>query len=467
MLQTRSLMVVVWCRNAWRDRFAPRLYGVLARHGLALGALTLVIAFAQLTLIATHPQVPGGPDSGQYLLGAAAITAHGRFVDPLRTPGYPLFLALIFRFTGGQEFGSQNIAAAIGAQIALMIVTCYEIYVLAYRITPRPLFACLAAALVSLNVYILDWEYSIRNEALTMWILVTLALVARTLLKRARFGALVWFTALSLFLVLVRPFYIFLPALLVGALLLRALWQARLRRSLYQYGAALVVVYGLIVGYMALNQVYNGFFGLSYVSGVNLFGKVLEFHLEDLAVSADLAPIQRDLLAYTASGGADPWTFGQQYGYERNYYVPLGTYANYVVLHHPAQFAPPALKDSAVFALTNPALYAQGSPTRLFEGLRLLSRLLLLAYALTPAAVIWLSLRLWRDRNNRAIFTLCLLTLLILGALLMEGASAYDEFYRLRSPVDWAIFVVLALVGADMWESARRRRSARLPKPAL
>ena len=46
---------------------------------------------------ANHPRVELSPDSHEFIARAAAILAGGPLVDPIRLPGYPLVIALVWR----------------------------------------------------------------------------------------------------------------------------------------------------------------------------------------------------------------------------------------------------------------------------------------------------------------------------------------------------------------------------------
>lgn len=435
---------MAWLRRLIQWRWAPLL------------TVMLLALCTQLALVSIHPVVPTAPDSREYLAMAARITHSGQITDPRRTPGYPAFLALIFLLSGGVRLG-----AVVFVQCALFFVAAAEVYLLASRLTRRPWIACLAAAPVALNVYMLDWAYSIRDEAFSYWLVVTLLLVTERLARRLRLGALAAFVALGALLILTRPLYIFLPALILIALAARGIGLGKARQHILALGLSLALVYGCVVGYMALNQAADNYFGVSYVGAVNLFGKVLEYHLQGQPVTPALQPMQRRANAFVAHGGWDPWYFARDYHYTGDNYAPLGTYATYTIAHHPVSYAVRTLADMRTVLLIKPGDDARGSSTLAFTLSRVVARVELWLYLALPLVALWVLLLLRKGWRDSALFMVALLTLVVIAAIGMTAAAGYDEFYRLRSPIDWAYLVVFMLVALDVGGAARQWLSRR------
>src|SRR5260370_37824344 len=138
---------------------------------IAFGAA--VAAVASLTTImyyANRPDVPDDPDSAIYVLVAQQV-AHGHFVDPVRTPGYPLFILLITRFAG---WG--NLEAISIAQSVLFVLASIGTYILAALVVRRAWAALLAALPVAANVMLLSYVQPVMTETQGLFLLVCLAL---------------------------------------------------------------------------------------------------------------------------------------------------------------------------------------------------------------------------------------------------------------------------------------------------
>jgi hypothetical protein len=213
---------------------------------------------------------------------------------------------------------------------------------------------------------------------------------------------------------------------------------------------ALVVVYGMVAGYVGLNRIENGYTGISYIGDIDLLGKLMEYHLDNQPVSPALQPLQNELVVFPLSGRAPPWYFAERYGYTANNYAAVSTYTHTVILQQPLAYTIYSVRDSVSYVwVASPRLYAQGNPTRLFSLARLASQLLLLSYLALPLLLVWLGWLLWRRWRDPAVFTTGLLALTAVATILMVSATGYTEFYRLRAPSDWAYLVALGLVALD------------------
>ena len=441
-----------------------RARAFLATHGVPLLIVALAALVPQTILHLLHPGIPHSPDSTEYLATADKILNSGQIADPKRTPGYPTFLAVVFSL-----FPPQNLWAVITVQLGLCFAAALAVYLLAYRLTARRWVAAVAAALVGLNIYMLDWAYSIRDESFSYALTVALFLIVERLARRVTPLVVAGFVALSTLLVMTRPFYLFLPALIGVALLARAFGLRQTRRELVALGLALVMIYGLVGGYVVLNGMSNGYYGVSYVSDANLFGKALEYRMFNKPVPAQFQPIQADARQFVAAGGHLPWTFAKKYGFSENYYHPLGAYARFVILHDPVTYAIGTVKDTARVGLATPGEDASGKGwpalNLVFKLTRALGRLELYTYLALPLALIWLGWRVsrggWRDP---ALLVVALLVLAAAGSIVMTAVGSYAEFYRLRAPIDWAWLAAATLLAV---EAARALRRMRRPASAV
>ncbi len=284
-----------------RSRAAPRI-----RPGAALLA---VLALALLARAATYARVPPrlNPDAFSYLNVARQLrgVAMPRAWDELanlprhneaaRTPGYPLFLELVFRLDGYRptpewflesmarqrrfeafhfEFfeRAENLRAVQLAQHALGLAATVLAYAIALRWTGSAAWAAAAAALaVGIRpswVYV--YEPSVQTEVLAgtlvLWVVCLLTWAEGRPPARAT-----WALALGVSCAaatLVRPALVAAaPILLLGVRLIgRCRWAA--------VAAAASIWLAVVGGWVVRNGVRDGYWGLTSVGPHNLASHV-------------------------------------------------------------------------------------------------------------------------------------------------------------------------------------------------
>jgi hypothetical protein len=171
--------------------------------------LLLVLAFAlisRLFIILLYQPVLFS-DSPSYRRLAEAVLRGFVKYDGTRTPGYPVFLALV-----GSD---RNVWIA---QLLLGIATTLLLFYIGWKLTDKPWFGGMIGLVHTLNLGQLFYESNLLTESLTTFLLVlTMAGMLIWLLyplKRSLW--LVFFIGLiSAFTLLVRPLFIYLPFLLV------------------------------------------------------------------------------------------------------------------------------------------------------------------------------------------------------------------------------------------------------------
>src|SRR5215468_3326381 len=86
-----------WIAETWRtDWRGSRL--------LSYGVLLLVIsALIVAAYYINHPALETNPDTPGYIVVAQRMLSGGSPADPVRTPGYLLFIALIWLVTGSRQ----------------------------------------------------------------------------------------------------------------------------------------------------------------------------------------------------------------------------------------------------------------------------------------------------------------------------------------------------------------------------
>lgn len=444
MASVRSQLRTGWLALAPR---AGRGIAWVRYHALPLAIVALACAVTQMATLMQPLNTYQWPDTVQYMGVAERILRAGQFADPIRTPGYPAFIALVFALAG-----AGNTRAIVVAQAGLMVLATFEIYTLAYRLGRRRWAACMIAVVIGTNLFILQWERLLLSETLAYWLVVTIFLLFERYLRAQRTSTLVWLALFAAAAILTRPIFIFLPAALWLVLAYRDMRLGTLRQQWRTLALACVVSYGLVVADMAVNAATFGYFGLSQVGSFNLFAKMLEAHTSyGMPVSGadpQFAPLQADITAYLASGNTDGFRFLHTYPrWNTHYWFVCGAYSTQILLRHPIYYLHTSAADVRQTWTLRPWLWA---PYVVQPGwvhaLIKVSFLHYRAYFALPLLLLGLVVWVWRRAEQIVGVTLLALAVCIAGQILTAGALDYTEFDRLRLPFDWAMtFVVLML----------------------
>ena len=187
-----------------------------------------------------------------------------RFVpEVIRTPGYPAFVAVVYRL-----FGAHQIAIAL-AQTLVFVAICLVVYAIARRATPDSTIATAAAAATALFPPIPYFVPLVMTEVwttllftVTMWLALR-ARRERSLVPFLWLGVLLALTALS------RPVFVLFPAALaaIGLIVLPLLRLAERPRA-GQWAGMLLAFAVTMLPWLAYNYATLGRFTLSPAGGI-------------------------------------------------------------------------------------------------------------------------------------------------------------------------------------------------------
>ena len=429
----------------------------LVPHALPLLFVTLAVAIGQYVTFWNHPLIMiFHGDSTGYIAFANSMLASLHVFDTGRTPGYPLVLAIIFDLTGGQ-----NLLVVVFTQTALLIQAIYMVYLLVFRLSRNQWTAMVVAMLLGLNTYLLNWEREILSEPITVWLLVMTFVLIERYVRAQRPGYLIALTALMTYGVFTRPFYAYIPALVFVVLLLHAWRNKHAQQEWKRLLAALLVAYGLVGGFVLGNGLAYGYYGISEVSSINLFAKVMEYQMQTEYTDPQYAQISAQLDTFEQQGGGvAPFVFlNHRYRqYEQDHYAFAADYAKDIFIHHPVEYAWHSLGDTWL-AMTLPQIYYDQHHVdpSWFAPVTQVAAWSMYTYLFLPLIIIASFVWWWRQPRSGVAVIILLLALTQLGALLEIGFLSYAYPYRLRMPLDWSMLAMTGVLLALAFQWIRRR----------
>lgn len=409
-------------------------------YGLVL--LLISAAFTSAYYL-NHPQPETYPDTQTYLLVTHHIQTQGKFTDVLRTPGYPVFITLVFLVAG-----ESNIAAVSVGQAVLFVLAALELYILTILLFRRAWIALVVGLLVGTNAFLLSFAKPMLSEGMGLWLVASLALLVVLLVQRWQLRYL-WLVALCAFvLFMTRPEWAYLPIPLFAYLLFLAWRRGKLRRFLPHGLVALVLLYALLGLYSYANGVQNGYTGITDNQRGNLLGKILQYHMQNEA-PPQYAQVAAIVNAYVAQGGKDPNEVGRIYPPLRaNNWALAGDYSQAIVAHHPLEFLLDTIPVFFHSSNTNyylrsrvsnhgpfaaPLLGLQGVYAYVYE-----SNLLFPLFAL-----FWIILLCWRRTSRLPVVeAMGAVVLVTLYGLILTSLGGYGDYTRLHIPFDPMYLVV-------------------------
>jgi hypothetical protein len=393
-----------------------------------------------------HPAVDTSSDTINYVnVVNHRILVGGGLVDPLRTPGYPLLITLVFLVAG-----RGNLFAVSIVQAGLFALATLEVYLLGVLLWRRAWVAFAVGVLMATNTLLLAYAKALVVESLALWLVTTLALSVALLLRRMQVRWLWVVTLLVLMTFMTRPEWAYVSVPLFVYVLLVVWRRGKLRRMLPYALLAVLLLNGLLGTYILVNAAQNGLPAITFVQRINLLGKVMQYHMQNEA-APQYANVAREINAYMAEGYTNPDTdlFVQTYpDLVADHWQLAGDYATSVVVRHPVEFVLksfPAMLNSFRGFGGYSVIRPDAPFGSLLERLDRFSWYINVSYGLFPlAALLWAGLLFWRrTRRQFQAEVLAAVLLLVLYELVLTTFGGYVEYSRLHIPFDPLMLLIL------------------------
>jgi len=235
----------------------------------------VLIALAHAAFFITYQRpdwdVAWSDQGGYKQLGAAMARSGGEFTrfpdspafipEVIRTPGYPAFVAVIYRL-----FGERTLPVAI-AQAFVFALICLVVYAIAKRVAGERA-ATVAAFMTALFPPLPYYGALVLTEVWTTFVMGLAVLACLRAMQRDRVGDFILAGVLFSATTIVRPAFVLLPfGLAIGMPLLVPSERSRGRR-LGQWAAFALAAAITLTPWFTYNYVYLGRFTLSPAGGV-------------------------------------------------------------------------------------------------------------------------------------------------------------------------------------------------------
>ena len=241
-------------------------------RGTLLAIALIALAHSALFIIYQRPDWEvAWPDQGGYKQLAAAMAKTGEFTrfpdsdvfipEVVRTPGYPAFVAVIYKM-----FGERTLPVAI-AQALVFVLICMIVYAITMRVADARA-ATLAAFMTALFPPLPYYAALVLTEVWTTFVLSLAFLACLRAMQRDRSGDFILAGVLFSATTIVRPAFVLLPFGLAVAMPLFVRSERNRARRIGQWGALAIAAALTLAPWFTYNYGYVGRFTLSPAGGI-------------------------------------------------------------------------------------------------------------------------------------------------------------------------------------------------------
>ncbi len=270
---TRSITSNNYKKNFFMKTLLTQDKGKLLLLGITIGIRILFFYFLVGPMnFSTEISTGFYPDSETYIHPANSIATIGQFLNNegipeiIRTPGYPLFLALFISISL-----SYWVEIVIIIQVLLNILSVLLLYNLILDLTENRKAALIGGLLASVNLHDVYFSGFILSDSLFQSLLWIASFFFVAFLKKGSFTNLFVAAILFAFGFFVRPVSLYLPVCLAIGVFIHLSFQKKYRKSFYAIGILLFTCYLPASLWQIRNQNLTGFRGFSAISSHNLY----------------------------------------------------------------------------------------------------------------------------------------------------------------------------------------------------
>lgn len=188
-------------------------------------------------------------------------------VDPIRTPGYPLFIEFILSVNDLFSLSTNYLRIiCLGQLFILGILNCYLIYRISKYLTKSGIFALVAGLIYNLDYFVIGFEFQILTETLSITLLLAVIFFYFQIFEGKKYSSVIA-GILSVFLLLTRPTFLLVGFLFPLASLIGFFPWTKKREFYRKYGWSLLIFFLInivcVLGFSLKNKMKHDYFGVS------------------------------------------------------------------------------------------------------------------------------------------------------------------------------------------------------------
>ncbi len=297
--------------------------------GIILLLITIAVRFVCYQVIEADYEYFYDTSSYSYLEGYQSEFGE---INAFRTPVYPIFLKIVGIF--GDDSVDELYANVTAVQEIISLISVAFFYLLMRKLTKSKVTQSIATLYYGCLPSIFTYNLCILTESLAISLVVFFLYIFCCYLEKKKISQQILLAALTLIMILLRP--TFLCLLIFFAIFwIFQFFIAKEERKKTGIGALSTVVVCLILGgYSWLNQVQNGFMGLSYVNIINQTDIILDMKLYGSYENNPIDDQITQIIVENYDATDAPWYVAKDKVLEQFSYETLGEYNQRCIKHN-------------------------------------------------------------------------------------------------------------------------------------
>lgn len=376
------------------------------------------------------------------------------FINIYRTPTYPTLLASVYSITQESKNNPIELPFLQGTHVIIIIqsvlgvLTAGIVFLLLITIKIRTSISFFGSLFIGTNFMLIPWEHALLTESLSITWMIWFAAGILLMAKQKNHKSIVFYIAVSLFGMFLRP--AFLPLVLLGGLT-PVLFHRIKRTFILQSVVIECVLLGTIGMYIVGNQLFHGLGVFQAVTSINLLGRMLQYSIPVTPDSQQPLSLVIDRYQKNVSD-VNPFTFletvNTNYNDDMKFLSELDSVTRKTLMEHPFAFLQSILHDIPDSITPIPSqIIIFPNQSSLFAAWQQVSRFItILLWVVPPLNFIFHVLA--KQRSNQTLLFIMFAWILSIISLISNIFFGYEDYSRLITPT-LPLLMIASIMGTD------------------